>query len=130
MEEKEEFIEYWLTTAERDLITAEHLFESGDYHYCLFIAHLVLEKALKALYVKNIDKDTPYKHNLYYLSEKCNLKLNDEQKKFLITVTSFNMEGRYPDKKFLFYKRCTKEFTTEWFNKIKEFYTWLKTLIK
>ncbi|MEI6091420.1 MAG: hypothetical protein WCR42_13275 [bacterium] len=31
----------------------EHLFESGDYSYSLFIGHLVLEKILKAHFVKH-----------------------------------------------------------------------------
>ena len=47
----QEQIQYWSDTAEHDLKTAEHLFEKGDYAWCLFIGHLVLEKFLKALYV-------------------------------------------------------------------------------
>ena len=55
MKDKDELINYWLKSAESDIKVAEHLFEKGDYHYCLFLGHLVLEKALKALYVKNVD---------------------------------------------------------------------------
>ncbi|MCG8603545.1 HEPN domain-containing protein, partial [bacterium] len=30
----------------------EHLFEKEDYHWALYIGHLVIEKLLKAYYVK------------------------------------------------------------------------------
>jgi len=90
---------------------AGHLFEKGDYHYCLFFGHLVLEKALKALYVKNVNSNPPFKHSLPLLAEKGQLILTRDQETFLEEVTDFNMEARYPDIKFSFYKKCTKEFT-------------------
>jgi HEPN domain-containing protein len=48
---KQEHIDYWLKSAEHDLKTAQSLFKSGKYDWCLFIGHLVLEKTLKALFV-------------------------------------------------------------------------------
>jgi HEPN domain-containing protein len=48
-----EQIKYWVTVSENDIPVMEHLFESGDYSYSLFIGHLVLEKLLKAHFVKN-----------------------------------------------------------------------------
>ena len=130
MFQKNSLIKYWLTGADSDLIVAEHLFEKGDYHYCLFIGHLVLEKALKALYVKNVDINPPFKHSLPILAEKANLKLTEEQETFLEEVSDFNIEARYPDIKFSFYKKCSKEFTENYFLKIKDFHKWLKTLIE
>ncbi len=44
---------YWVNSANHDLDVSEALFQSGKYDWCLFIAHLVLEKILKAVYVKN-----------------------------------------------------------------------------
>ena len=49
---KEEHIGYWLKSAEHDLEVAETLFQNKKYDWCLFIAHLVLEKILKAYFVK------------------------------------------------------------------------------
>lgn len=43
-------IGYWVDSAAHDLDVAETLFKSGKYDWCLFIAHLVLEKMFKALY--------------------------------------------------------------------------------
>ena len=96
MQQKKALINYWLKSAASDLKVAEHLFEKGDYHYCLFLGHLVLEKALKALYVKNVDINPPYKHSLPLLAKKANLKLTDYQLSLLEDVTEFNIEARYP----------------------------------
>lgn len=40
-------------------------------------------------------------------------------------VKDFNLEARYPDEKFSFHKKCTREFTETYLNKIKEIKEWL-----
>jgi HEPN domain-containing protein len=127
---KKEIISYWLSSAESDLIAAEHLFEKGDYHHCLFFGHLALEKAIKAVYVSNKKSNPPYKHSLPLLAGQADITLTEEQEAFLETVSDFNIEARYPDIKLSFVKRCTKEYTEDYFNRIKGFFAWLKTLIK
>ena len=128
MDEQHALIDYWLKSAESDLTVAEHLFEKGDYHYCLFFGHLVLEKTLKAIYVKNVDLKPPFKHGLPLLAQKAGVILNEEQETFLEEVSDFNIEARYPDIKFSFIKKCTQDFAKSNFNRIKDFYQWLKTL--
>jgi len=54
---KEEHIAYWLKTAEHDFEVANHLFETGRYDWCLFISHLVIEKALKAFWVRDSENE-------------------------------------------------------------------------
>lgn len=49
---KEEIISYWTESAEQDFKAMGHLFENGDYHWSLFVGHLVLEKLLKAYHVR------------------------------------------------------------------------------
>ncbi len=110
---KEELINFWETSSDNDFITMENLFQSKDYHWSLFIGHLVLEKLLKAFYVKNVDDTPPFIHDLSRLAEKAKLTLNEEQKDFLDLITTFNIKARYPDYKKKFYKKCTKEFTTK-----------------
>lgn len=127
---KEEHIAYWLKTAEHDFETAKHLFETGKYDWCLFISHLVIEKVLKAFWVRDTTERVPHHHRLLEISQATNLKLSEEQKQLLVSITPFNIQAGYPDQKFQFYKRCTKEFTTIWFNKITEFYQWLLSQIE
>ncbi|MBI2447276.1 MAG: hypothetical protein HYV48_01910 [Candidatus Omnitrophica bacterium] len=40
-------------------------------------------------------------------------------------ITDFNLETRYPDERFAFYKKCTKKFTEVNLKKIKEIKKWL-----
>jgi|SRR3989339_1554811 len=122
-----EIKDYWLKSAKEDYQVMEHLFEKGDYHYSLFLGHLLLEKTLKAYYVKSQNTHAPFTHSLTYLSDKSGLTLNDEQISLLEAANQFNLEARYPDKKFEFYKLCTKDFTLDYLSKIKEFYQWLLT---
>ena len=127
----EEHINYWIESAEHDLSTAEALLETGKYDWSLFIAHLVLEKVLKAMYVQtNENKIPPKVHNLVRLSELALLELNDEKRIFFDRVNDFNLEVRYPEFKNEFYKLCTKELATENLIKIKESFTWIKSLLK
>lgn len=126
---KNEHIEYWLKIAEHDLNAAESLFMSGKYDWCLFVGHLVLEKTLKAIFVNANDKVPPKTHNLVKLAELSMLNLSDEQRIFLDEVNDFNLESRYPDYKLEFYNRCTKEFASKYFLKIKEYHKWLKSYL-
>lgn len=123
-------IKYWLNSAAHDLDVAETLFKNQKYDWCLFIGHLVIEKVLKAFYVRDKKEAPPWIHNLVRLAENTLLKLSDEQREFLAEVNGFNIEIRYPDYKQSFSKLCTKEFSEEYFKKIKEFYQWLLTKIK
>jgi HEPN domain-containing protein len=123
-------IDYWLKSASHDLDTAETLFANKKYDWCLFIGHLVLEKTLKALWVKTLQNIPPRTHNLLMLAEESDLEISDEQRQFLVNVTGFNLEARYPGEKLDFYHTCTREFTEKNFQEIKAFYQWLVKLIK
>jgi HEPN domain-containing protein len=124
--DKKEHINYWLKSAKHDLKTAESLFKDKRYDWCLFLAHLVLEKTLKALWIRDNGNNIPPKvHNLVKLTESIKINFSEEQKIFLLNINDFNIEARYPDYKFSFYKKCTLKFTRENLNKIKVFYKWL-----
>ncbi|MEK6590851.1 MAG: HEPN domain-containing protein [Nitrospinota bacterium] len=123
--DKQKVVQYWLESSEDDWRVAIHLFEKEDYPYALFFGHLTIEKILKAIYVDKLSETPPYTHRLVYLSEKISLMLNEEQLELFETITDFNMEARYPDEKFSFKKRCTKDFTEKYLRKIKEIKEWL-----
>ena len=123
-------VDYWIVSAENDWEVAGHLMEKGDYTYALFFGHLTLEKVLKAYYVQYFSKHPPFTHRLIYLAEKAGLVLSEEQIELLEIVTDFNLEARYPDERFSFYKRCTYEFTVNYLNQIEEMKLWLLQKIK
>ena len=118
-------MKYWLNTATQDWKVAGHLFEKGDYSYALFFGHLTLEKTLKAIYVKKQDETPPFSHNLVYLCEKAGLELQQNKLELLEEISDYNLEARYPDDKFSFFKRCTKGFTNNKLKQIEEIREWL-----
>ena len=126
--EKSELIQFWLDSAAQDLIVCESLFEKKHFDWCLFIGHLVLEKVLKALWIKaHYPELHPRIHNLAKLAERIPLQLSDEQRDFLLKVNMFYLQGRYPEERAEFYKVCTPEFALENFEAMKRFYQWLRT---
>lgn len=127
--EKADLIKYWIDSSDRDFVTMGHLFETQDYHWALFIGQLVIEKLLKAAFVKNTNAQPPTIHNLLRLAEKAHLELSEVQKDVLVTVTTFNIQARYDDYKLAFYKTSTKEYTEKWINEIKGLRIWIKKLL-
>ena len=93
------------------------------------MGHLVMEKLLKALYIKNINNNIPKIHDLLRLAEKTKLELTNKQQDQLDIITTFNISARYPDYKQAFYKKCTYEYTNSNIEEIKELRVWLLSLI-
>ena len=127
---KEKLIRYWIDESDDDFGTMMAMFDSKRYSWSLFIGHLMIEKLLKAYYVKIKKAHPPYIHNLLRLAEMAELKLNDEQTKQLAAVTSFNINARYDDYKQSFKRLCTPEFTMEWINNIKNLRLWMLQQLK
>ena len=126
---KDKLIRYWTDSSDDDFDTMIAMFEKNKFNWSLFVGHLMIEKLLKALYVKINNDYPPFFHNLLRLAEKCNLEINEEQKLFLITVTAFNINARYDDYKMSFQKKCTQEFTSQWIENLKNNRQWIKKLI-
>lgn len=123
---KEDTIQYWITSSDNDYKAMIHLFEKEDHTWSLFIGHLVIEKLLKAYYVSQIDLIPPFTHDLLRLSEKAGFSLNESQKDILDTVSTFNISARYDDYRLSFHQKCSKTFTEKWINEIEDFRLWLK----
>lgn len=120
-----------LRTAESDFETAETLLKSKrNLHHCLFFCHLVVEKHLKALVVKETGDCAPKTHDLEYLMRKAKLDLSSEDISFLNELTKFNLEARYPDGKLKSYKAATRQTAERLYMKSKEFTPWARNLAK
>lgn len=130
MKSKDEVIEYWAKSSKMDFEAAIDLFKTKKYPHCLFFAHLSVEKLLKALFVKTNEEHSPITHNLLLLAKESNLELTDLQVEQFAEINTFNIEARYPDEKFRFYKKCTSEFTEKYIEVIKETLNWLGTKLK
>ena len=111
-------VEYWLKTAAHDYETMEVLYDNGRYSDSLFFGHIILEKVLKALVVKETGEQAPYIHNLLKLHSLSAVNLDESEINLLAEVNDFNIRGRYPEYKFEFYKKCTKEYAQPYMDKI------------
>jgi len=127
---KKSIIKYWISLAEKDIEVMDSLFKSSHYPYALFIGHLATEKILKAYYVDKKEKHPPFIHDLARLAVESGLTFSEEEKTFLDAVSQFNIEARYPDIKLSFYERANRDFTSDYINKIKEFYQWVRLKIQ
>lgn len=128
--DKQKIINYWIQSSDEDFDTMIDMVGCKRYAWSLFIGHLMIEKLLKALFVKVNSEFPPFTHNLLRLAEKGNIELTEERKLFLVSVTAFNINGRYDDYKMSFQKTCTPEFTGKWIESLKENREWIKDLIK
>ncbi|MCU7491929.1 MAG: HEPN domain-containing protein [Ignavibacteria bacterium] len=118
---KQDYIKYWIKTSDDDMTSMMNNFNSGSYDWALFIGHLSLEKILKALWVKNNPGDIPPKsHNLKKIADEAKYPMTDDEAMLMLEINDFNLEARYPDYKFDFHKKCTKEFAEGYIQKIKE----------
>ncbi|MDD2965088.1 MAG: HEPN domain-containing protein [Bacteroidales bacterium] len=127
---RDKLIEYWIAGSDDDYETMIAMYDSKRFSWSLFIGHLMIEKLLKAYYVKVKSDYPPFIHNLLRLAEKAELNLTDDKKEQLVTITAFNINARYDDYKMSFKKQCTPEFADKWIDKIKELRPWIKTLIQ
>jgi len=119
-------VNHWKESSDNDYQTMLNLFNSSDYNWGLFLGHLVIEKLLKALYVKKFKKHAIFGHDLLRLASKTDLVLSEEQSEWFDRLTTFNINTRYDSYKQEFNKLCTKEFAEEWKVNIEELRKWLK----
>ncbi len=98
----------------------EQMFSNGHFAWSLFVGHLVIEKLLKAIYIKKIGPDYPRIHNLAILARKAQLDINENHKISLDMITRFNIEARYLNVKQSFYQKADLGFTTHALAVIKE----------
>ncbi|MDR1724043.1 MAG: HEPN domain-containing protein [Tannerella sp.] len=122
----EKIYHHWLTSSDNDLDAMMNLYSAKNYNWALFLGHIVLEKLLKAYFVKHKGEHAPFSHDLRLLANKADLLMPDEMEFNLDVITGFNINARYDSFKEDFYKRCTPLFTEEWIDNIKAIRIWIK----
>jgi len=93
--ERDEIVRYWLESSEDDYQVMQSLFDNGIM-LGLVLSHLVIEKLLKAYYVKCVDINYPRIHNLVEIAVKANLELSEAQEGTLVDLTTFNLRPGIP----------------------------------
>jgi len=123
---KPEYIEYWKQAAHKDWEVVQNLFDKANYPQALFFAHLVLEKLIKAHFVKDNASDYPPRtHNLVRLTSLTQLVFSMDDLLFLDKMNDYQMEGRYPDYQFLIFKICDGPHTKNLLEEVEKIRSWL-----
>ena len=118
-------IQHWIDSSEENYRSMHNLLKSKEYSWALFLGHLVLEKLLKALYVKKLHEHAIFKHDLLRLARMIELELPANFEEWLDEISTFNLNARYDNYKYNFSKLCTKEFTDNWTKIIELIRLWL-----
>lgn len=127
---KEQHIKFWKDSANEDWETALVLLNGKRYGFCLFSMHLVIEKILKALWLKeSIANTPPFTHDLVRLVEETGLEFEAEQIDFLSVINSWNIRGRYPDFTKALHHSATPDYINSQMNKVSGLKKWLEEKI-
>ena len=118
-------IKHWHESSDQNYSTMQNLIKTKEYSWTLFMGHLVVEKLLKALYVKRLHKHPVFSHDLLRLAKMIDVELPNGYDEWLDEITTFNLNTRYDDYKQSFYKLCTVDFFNEWIYKIETLRQWL-----
>ncbi|HOV80805.1 MAG TPA: HEPN domain-containing protein [Bacillota bacterium] len=87
----------YFAQSEYDLDTAESLYQAGRHIYSIFMCHLAVEKALKALVIEKTGKAPPKTHNLIHLMKLGEAKLSKDQTRFVTRLSLAGIVTRYPE---------------------------------
>jgi HEPN domain-containing protein len=99
----------WIESSDSDFKTMTDMFDTKHYSWALFVGHLVIEKLLKAYYIRSQNALPPMIHDLRRIGERAGLVFNEEQTVVIETISQFNIRARYDDYKRQFYKMCTPD---------------------
>lgn len=124
--DQDRIINHWIESSEKDFKAMIDLYQTQNNNWALFMGHLVIEKLLKAVYVKSKGEFPPMIHDLRRICEKADIELDLSHQILLDSISRFNINARYDDYKQSFYQLCTDSFTEEWIDKIKDCRLWIK----
>lgn len=122
---KAESYKEWFFQSNYDLETANSMFETGRYIYCVFMCHLSLEKCLKGLIIKQKNVYPPKTHNLVYLIELLELELSEEDSRFLFSLNKISVPTRYPENLSQLIDEYNKAKTTDILSSSKRIQEWI-----
>ena len=120
--------EEWFFQSDYDLETAQHMMQSGRNVYCIFMCHLSLEKALKGLFIKQLNQFPPKIHDLMYFVKKLALKPEDSYLNLLKWMTSKSLTTRYTEDLRRMIKQYSPERTNEIYQQTVTVQQWIKSL--
>jgi HEPN domain-containing protein len=117
-------VAFWRAGAEDDLAAARSLVKTAHGRQALFLAHLALEKMLKAHVTAQTRAVPPRTHNLLRLAALAGLELGTGRDAFLRAFGTYGVAGRYPDAE---QAPLTGADACERLAQVEEVFGWLKS---
>ena len=119
-------IAYWREGSDEDWDSAGRLINSGiEYHWAMFVMHLSIEKALKALIVKRTSREAPKIHNLVRLARLAKSTFTEQQVELLGYVTRYSLHTRYPEENQELRRETTREVAESYRRQLGELRRWI-----
>jgi HEPN domain-containing protein len=94
LENIDSIVKHWKESSDQNYLTMQNLLKSKDFSWALFLGHLMIEKLLKAHYVKRHLSHADFTHDLLRLARKAKLDLTDELEEWLDEISTFNINAR------------------------------------
>ena len=116
----------WLLQSDYDISVADALFQSRKYIYAVFMCHLAVEKALKALFTKQKLQMLPKSHNLIYFAMQLENKIPDDLYNNVYLLNDASIATRYPEKLQAMQKEFPEAVTADIIKKSKDVILWIK----
>jgi HEPN domain-containing protein len=123
-------VDNWLTSSEYDIKTAQALLKSRRYIYVIFMCHLSVEKALKALVVKRLKKVAPKTHDLLYLASLAGVKIPKDHESIMAHLNEASVPTRYPEDISRLVKSYNKRAAERYLRETKDLLKWLRAQIE
>lgn len=110
----------WLDMVEYDLATAKQMLKTGRFVYVIFMCHLAIEKALKAIVCEETNKVPPKTHDLIYLINLGKVVLPGDLLDFVGVINNAGIVTRYPEDLSKLISSYPKEITQKYLDKTQE----------
>jgi len=126
----DEAIDNWIKSSDYDIKTASSLLKSKRYIYVIFMCHLSIEKALKALVIQETKEMPPKIHDLRRLTDLAGIEIPMHHQAILAHLNEASVPTRYPEDMSKLVKHYNKAAAERYLADTKGLLKWLKTRIK
>jgi HEPN domain-containing protein len=117
----------WFLQSDYDLATARIMRNSGRNFYAVFMCHMAVEKALKAVFFRIKSEVPPKTHNLLWFLKNSGLQVPATIGEFITKLGEANTATRYPDELTELVQLYNDSITDDIIKKTEEALAWIKT---
>jgi len=90
-------VQHWLSSAREELRAARTMFRGRHWRHVVFLCHLAVEKAIKAVVQEKTLQLPPKTHDLIVLLRRAGVAPPEEVQAFIGQLSGLSIPTRYPD---------------------------------